>query len=151
MLVAVTPTDEPPGLGAWRAFLQAYAVVVPRIERSLQAETGLPFAWYDVLLELNGARPERRLRMQELGDRVTISRSRVSRVVDELERGGYVERIPDPADRRASFAAITPDGRAALRKAAPVYLASVEREFLAHLSAADARTIERALDRVREA
>jgi DNA-binding MarR family transcriptional regulator len=147
---SVTPTDEPPGLGAWRAFLQSYAVVVPRIERTLQAETGLPFAWYDVLLELNGAKPERRLRMQDLGERVTISRSRVSRVVDELERAGYVERVPDPDDRRASFAAITPEGRTALRKAAPVYLGAVEREFLAHLSDADAGTIERALDRVRE-
>ena len=145
------PTDDPPGLGAWRAFLQAYAVVVPRIERTLQAETGIPFAWYDVLLELNGAKPERRLRMQELGDRVTISRSRVSRVVDELERAGFVERIPDPSDRRAAFAAITPEGRSALRKAAPVYLAAVEQEFLAHLSAAEARTIEHALDRIREA
>ena len=147
----MTSTDEPAGLGAWRAFLQAYAVVVPRIERTLQAETGLPFAWYDVLLELNAALPERRLRMQELGDRVTISRSRVSRVVDELARAGLVERIPDPTDRRASFAAITADGRTALRKAAPVYLAAVEREFLAHLSGADARAVERALDHVREA
>jgi DNA-binding MarR family transcriptional regulator len=144
------PSDGPPGLGAWRAFLQAYAAVVPRIERTLQAETGLPFAWYDVLLELNAAKPDRRLRMQELGERVTISRSRVSRVVDELERAGLVERMPDPADRRASFAAITSDGRAALRKAAPVYLAAVEREFLSHLSDADARAVERALDRVRE-
>jgi len=148
---AMTPTEEPAGLGAWRALLQAYAVVVPRIERTLQAETGLPFAWYDVLLELNAAKPERRLRMQDLGDRVTISRSRVSRVVDELERVGFVERIPDPSDRRASFAAITPEGRTALRKAAPVYLAAVEQEFLAHLSAAEARTIEHALDRVRDA
>jgi len=147
----MTPAEDPPGLGAWRAFLQTYAAVVPRIERTLQLETGLPFAWYDVLLELNGARPERRLRMQELGDRVTISRSRVSRVVDELERAGLVERIPDPTDRRASFAAITADGRTALRKAAPVYLAAVEREFLAHLSDSDARTVERALDQVREA
>jgi len=147
----MTPTNEPPGLGAWRAFLQTYAAVVPRIERDLQSETGLPFAWYDVLLELNGAKPERRLRMQELGDRVTISRSRVSRVVDELERAGLVARSPDPSDRRASFAAITPDGRDALRRAAPVYLAAVEREFLAYLSDSDVRTIERALDRVREA
>jgi DNA-binding MarR family transcriptional regulator len=147
---AMTPTEAPRGLGAWRAFLQAYAVVVPRIERTLQTEAGLPLAWYDVLLELNGARPERRLRMQELGDRVTISRSRVSRVVDELEHAGFVERMPDATDRRASFAAITPEGRAVLRKAAPVYLAAVEREFLAHLSDADARTIERALDRVRD-
>jgi DNA-binding MarR family transcriptional regulator len=147
---SVTPTDEPSGLGAWRAFLQSYAVVVPRIERTLQADTGLPFAWYDVLLELNGAKPDRQLRMQDLGERVTISRSRVSRVVDELERAGYVRRDPDSSDRRASFATITSEGRAALRKAAPVYLAAVDREFLAHLSDAEAHTLERALNRVRE-
>jgi DNA-binding MarR family transcriptional regulator len=141
--------DEPEGIGAWRAFLQSHAVVVPRIERRLQAETGLPFAWYDVLLEVNGAKPERRLRMQELGDRVTISRSRVSRVVDELERAGYVVREPDPSDRRGAFAAITPAGRTVLRAAAPVYLAAVADEFLAPLTRSEQRTLEIALDRVR--
>ena len=49
----------------------------------------LTLAWYDVLLELNSA-PDRRLRMSDLGERVVLSRTRVSRVVDELERAGLV-------------------------------------------------------------
>jgi DNA-binding MarR family transcriptional regulator len=59
--------------------------------------------WYDVLLELNSA-DGRRLRMQELGERAVLSRSRISRIVDELARAGLVTREPDPADRRGSWA-----------------------------------------------
>ena len=132
-----------------RFFISAAKSVSLRLTANLSAARDADVVAASI--ELNAARPERRLRMQELGDRVTISRSRVSRVVDELERAGYVERLPDPVDRRASFAAITPEGRAALRKAAPVYLAAVEAEFLSHLTDAEARSIERALDRVREA
>ena len=61
----------------------------------------------DVLLELN-ATPGRRLRMSELGQRAVLSRTRVSRVVDELAAAGLAERQPDEADGRSSFAALTP-------------------------------------------
>jgi len=105
---------------------------------------------YDVLLELNAA-PGRRLRMQQLSDRVVLSRSRVSRVVDEMEQAGLVRREPDPDDRRASFAVITDDGRAALRKAAPVYLQGIDDEFLSHLGAGERKALERSLRKVLDA
>jgi Transcriptional regulators len=63
----------------------------------------VPLSWYDVLLELNAA-PDRRLRMSELGQRTVLSRTRVSRVVDELATAGLAERQPDQADGRSSFA-----------------------------------------------
>jgi DNA-binding MarR family transcriptional regulator len=141
--------DEPAGLGAWRAFLLTHAAVVRRLERLLEHEQRLPLAWYDVLLELNAA-PERRLRMQDLSARVVLSRSRVSRVVDEMVRAGLVRREPDPSDGRAAFAVATDAGRAALRKAAPVYLRGIEEQFLAHLTPAEIDTIERAFGRVLE-
>ena len=46
--------------------------------------------------------------MSELGQRVVLSRTRVSRVVDELAAAGLAERQPDVADGRSSFAALTP-------------------------------------------
>ena len=141
------PVEEPPGLGAWRAFLLTHAAVVRRLERLLEQEQRLPLAWYDVLLELNAA-PGRRLRMQDLAARVVLSRSRVSRVVDEMVRAGLVGREPDPADGRGAFAVVTDAGRAALRKAAPVYLEGIEDQFLSHLTPAELDTIERALGRV---
>ncbi len=142
--------EEPEGLGAFAALLQVQAAVVRRLELRLEEHRLVPIGQYDVLLELNAA-PGRRLRMQQLSDRVVLSRSRVSRVVDEMERAGLVRREPDPDDRRAAFAVITEDGRAALRKAAPVYLQGIEQEFLAHLTSAERRSLERALRKVLDA
>jgi DNA-binding MarR family transcriptional regulator len=146
-IAGVAPIEEPPGIEAWRAFLLTHAAVVRRLERDLERAQNLPLAWYDVLLELNAA-PRRRLRMQDLAARVVLSRSRVSRVVDELVRAGLVRREPDPSDGRAAFAVATEEGRAALRRAAPVYLRGIEEQFLAHLTAAELRTIETGLNRV---
>ena len=142
--------EEPEGLGAFAALLQVQAAVVRKLEERLEDHRLVPIAQYDVLLELNAA-PGRRLRMQQLSDRVVLSRSRVSRVVDEMERAGLVRREPDPDDRRAAFAVITEDGRASLRKAAPVYLQGIEEEFLSHLTAAERKSVERSLRKVLDA
>jgi len=142
--------EEPEGLGAFAALLKVQAAVVRRLELRLEEHRLVPIAQYDVLLELNAA-AGRRLRMQQLADRVVLSRSRVSRVVDEMERAGLVRREPDPDDKRAAFAVITDDGRAALRKAAPVYLEGIEEEFLSHLSGAERTALERSLRKVLDA
>jgi len=133
-------------VSAWAALLRVHAAVVPKLEREL-VPTGLPLSWYDALLELNDA-PGRKLRMTELGQRVVLSRERVSRVVGELERAGLVRREPNPDDGRSSFAAITPEGRARLRAAAPTYLAGIERHYSSHLTDSEIRVLSRALGRV---
>src|SRR6188768_691909 len=99
----------------WGALLKVHAALVPRIDHELQETHGLPLTWYDVLLELNTA-PERRLTMGQLGSVAAVSRTRVSRVVDELVRAGMVAREPNPNDGRSAFAALTSEGRAVLRK-----------------------------------
>jgi DNA-binding MarR family transcriptional regulator len=134
----------------WGALLKVHAALVPRLDRELQDSHGLPLTWYDVLLELNSA-PGRRLTMGELGSVVAVSRTRVSRVVDELVRAGLVSREPNPDDGRSAFAALTPAGRAALRKAAPTYLAAVHREFADHLTAHETEVLAGALRRVLDA
>lgn len=136
-----------PGLVAWSAFLRAHAAVVPAVDREVSATVGLPLSWYDVLLELNAA-PGRRLRMQELGDAAVLSRSRVSRVVDELVGAELVTREPNPDDLRSSFASITPAGRRALRRAAPVYLDAVRRHFVDALSPEQVEALAAALEEV---
>ena len=86
-------SDDDARIDAWRSLLLAHSRVLRAIEADLARKRLLPLRWYDVLLELNGA-PARRLRMQELASRVVLSRTRVSRVVDELVREGLVERVP---------------------------------------------------------
>jgi DNA-binding MarR family transcriptional regulator len=63
-------------------------------------------------------------------------------------RAGLVAREPNPDDGRSAFAALTPSGRSALRKAAPTYLAAVQREFADHLSAREAEVVAKALRKV---
>ena len=138
------------GVGAWALLLRTHAALVPRLNKELEAARGLPLNWYDVLLELNAA-PGRRLRMQELGNRVVLSRSQASRVVDELARAGLACREPDPQDRRGSYATLTDAGRQALRSAAPVYLAGIAAHFTDHLTQDELRVMHDALTRVLDA
>jgi DNA-binding MarR family transcriptional regulator len=132
---------------AWAALLRVHAALVPALDRDLQAATGLPLTWYDVLLELNAA-AERRLSMGELGQRAVVSRTRVSRVVDQLVAAGLVTREANPDDRRSAYAAITPAGRDRLRAAAPVYLDGIARHFTSRMTPAEARTVAAALEKV---
>ncbi|KQV75595.1 hypothetical protein ASC61_11600 [Aeromicrobium sp. Root344] len=137
-------------VAAWQAVLRAQNRALRAIEQDLQDRKLIPLSWYDVLLELNAA-PDRQLRMQDLAARVVLSRTRVSRLVSELERAGYLERVPDPDDGRATLARITPEGRAARRAAAPVYLAGIEQHFSRHLTAAQQDAIAKGLQRVVDA
>jgi DNA-binding MarR family transcriptional regulator len=127
--------------------LRVHAALVPRLDRELRAAVGLPLAWYDVLLELHAA-PDRLLRMTDLGERVVLSRSRASRVVDELVAAGLVRRDVNPEDGRSALATLTDEGVQWLHDAAPIYLAGIERHFTRHLSAQERDIVARALNRV---
>jgi DNA-binding MarR family transcriptional regulator len=146
MVATADPNDD---VAAWRALLLAHHACVAAIAAALDAARTIPLSWYDVLLELR-AEPDG-LRMQDLGERVVLSRTRVSRLVDELEQEGLVARRPDPADGRATIASITAAGEDAFRATAPVYLAKIDDHFNAHLSARERTVIAAALQRVADA
>jgi DNA-binding MarR family transcriptional regulator len=132
--------QEDPQVAAWRALLVAHSRLVPAMEAGLRAAGQVSLSWYDVLLELNAA-PGRRLRMTELSQRAVLSRSRVSRIVDELAAAGLAERQPDQADGRSSFAVLTPAGRNALRRAWPAYRRAIRHHIGAHLTAQQCRQL----------
>jgi DNA-binding MarR family transcriptional regulator len=110
------------------------------LERELLAETGMPLSWYDVLLTLAEA-PQRRLRMAELADRVLLSRSGLTRLIDRLQAEDLVRREPSPDDARGTFTVLTQQGMARLRAAAPVHLAGIGKNWLAHFSDDDLRRL----------
>ena len=136
---------EDPCVAAWRGLLVAHSLLVPAVEADLRVAGQIPLSWYDVLLELSAA-PGSRLRMSELGERVVLSRSRVSRVVDELAAAGLAERQPDVADGRSSFAVLTPRGKGALRRAWPVYREAIHRHLASRLTAQQCRELAALLE-----
>src|SRR3954470_10237552 len=133
----------------WGALLQVHAALVPRLDRRLRQRAALPLGWYDVLLELQAA-PDGQLTMTQLAERVVLSRTRVSRVVDELVSQGYVRREINAQDARSAFAVLTDSGLDKFRAAAPIYLESIKEEFAGDLTDRELRTLLDVLTRVRE-
>jgi DNA-binding MarR family transcriptional regulator len=138
-----------PRLAAWSAFLRAHARVVRELERELQAEQGMALTDYDVLVQLANA-GERRLRMSELAERLLLSRSGVTRLVDRLEAGGLVERVSCDTDRRGQWASLTDAGYDRLRTASPTHLRGVASHFLDRLSGEELSALGRILSRLSE-
>lgn len=132
---------------AWAALLQVHSAVVPALARDLQRSEGTPLSWYDVLHELAAA-PDGRLTMSELGERVVLSRTRVSRIVDELAAAGLVRRQANSRDGRSAFAALTEAGLARYHSAAPAYLAGIEREFADQLTSTELEALVQTLGKV---
>jgi DNA-binding MarR family transcriptional regulator len=137
------PAPDDPRLGAWRSFLHAHARLLRRLDEELQAEHGLSLAEYDALLQLASAQG-RRLRMSVLADRVLLSRSGITRLVDRLEGSGMVARSACVTDARGAEAALTQAGLDRLREASRTHLDGVERYFLAPVSDDDRDALERA-------
>lgn len=134
-------------LEVWQAFLRAHALVTRRLEADLLAEHGLPLATYDVLVQLVSA-PQRRLRMTELADRVMLSRSGLTRLVDRLEREGLVERTACRSDARGFFAVLTDEGYSRLRAASPTHLRGVRQHAVGWLSPTERRQLRDLLARM---
>jgi DNA-binding MarR family transcriptional regulator len=141
---------DDPRLGAWRAFLFAQAAVLRRLESELLEEERISLAEYDALVQL--AIPEdRRLRMSELADRLIISRSGVTRLVDRLESQGLVARSQCAPDGRGAYAVLTDAGLVRLREAVPTHLRHVDEHFLSLITPQELAVIQEAMTRVARA
>ncbi|MCW2777731.1 MAG: transcriptional regulator, MarR family [Frankiales bacterium] len=134
-------------LAAWRSFLRAHATVTRRLEAELVAEHELPLASYDVLVQLSEA-PQRALRMTDLAERVLLSRSGLTRLVDRLERDGLVTRQACPDDARGTLAVLTDAGLERLRAAWPTHLRGVAEHVTGKLSADELVVLEELLGRL---
>jgi len=114
--------------------------LLSELDEELQAEQRLPLTSYDVLVHLAEA-PETRLRMTELAERILLSKSGLTRVVDTLERQGLVVRERDPNDARGTYAALTRQGKAKLRSAHKAHVRGVRARFLSKLTAAQLQAL----------
>jgi DNA-binding MarR family transcriptional regulator len=152
MTTALRPDASPQALtdvqlSAWRSFLRAHAQLTRTLESELMAAQDLPLPSYEVLLHLAEA-PSRRLRMTELADRVLLSRSGLTRLVDRLERDRLVERASCPNDARGTHAVLTDAGLARLREAAPTHLEGVAKHVMERLTLAEIGQLKALMDKL---
>ena len=123
-------------LAAWRGLLKAHSQLVATLDEELEREHGIPLGSYEVLLHLADA-PDGSLRMGDLADRLLLSRSGLTRLIDRLVSRDVVERHSCPSDRRGTYARLTPEGSALLNAARPTHLRGVREHFLDLLSDSD--------------
>jgi DNA-binding MarR family transcriptional regulator len=126
---------------AWRAWLDAHAHLSARLNRELQASSGLSLTDYDVLVHLTDV-PEGRLRSFELGEGLQWEKSRVSRQVARMAERGLVAKEAAPEDGRGAYVTLTRAGRRAIEDAAPAHVELVRRLLFDGLTAAQVRTLE---------
>jgi DNA-binding MarR family transcriptional regulator len=123
-------------LAAWRGMLEVHAGVTQQLDAQMRAEHGLSVSAYEVLMFLADA-PEHRLRMSEIADRVLLSRSGCTRLVDRLAGQGYVTRSAASTDGRGLYAELTEAGLAKLRAARRTHHEGIRRFFLDRLTPTD--------------
>jgi DNA-binding MarR family transcriptional regulator len=137
-------------LDDWRTFLLAHALLSRRLDEELRTEQSMSLAEYDALVQLAVA-PGRRLRMSTLADRVLLSRSGVTRLVDRLEAAGLVDRTQCSTDARGAEAVLTETGLGRLRRATRTHLRGIDRYFMGPLSADELRAIGSSLGTIVDA
>src|SRR5215218_2025664 len=128
--------SEPPGIPVltdeqqetWFAYMRVLLRLTYEMNRQLQTDSDLSLPDYDVLNALADS-PGGRLQLTELAARIGWERSRASHHLQRMSGRGLVERTPSEQDRRATDAALTPAGLAALRAATPGHAALVRRMF----------------------
>ena len=145
-------TTVPAGLEAsevraFVSFLRAHAAVTRRLDRELVAEHGLTINDYEVLLRLARA-PERMMRRVDLAQQVLLTPSGITRLLDGLQRCGFVEKAACDSDARVVYAKLTDEGVEKLERASRSHFASIRATFCEHLSQQELDTLRELLARL---
>lgn len=88
-------------------------------------------------------------RLTDLAEQALVTKQTAGHLVDQLQRAGYVRRVPDPTDARARLVQMAGRGRELVALARRVE-AEVEAEWTAHLGEEATAQLRAALTRLRE-
>ena len=125
---ATPPQTSSVAIEAFVRLVRAGIAVTRELSAQLSADHGLTINEYEALLLLARA-PDSRLRRVDLASRLLLTASGVTRLLDGLERRGYVGRDDCSTDRRVSYAVLTKEGRDKLREASKSHTRQI-RELL---------------------
>ncbi len=128
------------GIGIWSTLTTTVSAISAKIEGDLHENDSVAMQWQQALAHLDDAKGKR-LRMSELADRLSMSRSGLTRLLDRIESEGYVKREASENDRRGYYAVLTKTGERALDQAHPAMETAVQRHFTRHLSGSDLKAL----------
>lgn len=147
MTSQVLSTQASTAVDAFARLLRAHAAATRVLSADLVAEHGLTINDYEALLYLSRA-DDRRLKRVDLAGRLLLTASGVTRLLEGLERAGYVAKATCDSDQRVTYAVLTDEGQAKLAAASRSHLAAVDELFSAALSPGELETLVGLLDRL---
>ncbi len=149
MAVSVTTSTgtEIGRLQSWVAFLRAHSAITRQLNVDLLNAHGLTLNDYEVLLMLSKAE-DRRMRRVDLAQTVVLTASGITRLLDGLERAGFVEKDSCPTDARVSYAKLTLSGHEKLSEAAATHLSGVDELFTRRFSDGELAVLAELLGRL---
>jgi DNA-binding MarR family transcriptional regulator len=142
--------EQSSAVQAFVALVRSHAAVTRRLSAQLTNDHGLSINDYEVLLRLSWAQ-DRRMRRVDLAGEVLLTPSGITRLLDGLERAGFVERGTCDSDRRVVYAVLTDAGLAKLREASTTHVAQVEDLFGGQFDQQELSTIAALFGRLGEA
>jgi DNA-binding MarR family transcriptional regulator len=141
------PSDVPVAIDAFVRLIRASATATGELSTQLNADHGLTINAYEALLRLAKA-PERRMRRVDLADSLLLTASGVTRLLDGLERDGFVGRESCETDRRVSYAVLTKAGRDKLREADKTHTRQIRELMGEHYDDDELAQLAALLDRL---
>ena len=141
----LTPEQEQ----AWLALLAAMIWLPAAVDAQLQRDAGITKTEYDVLAWLSMS-PGGTARMSEIATSANVTLSHLSRIATRFEQRGWLRRVPDPDDRRATLAILTDAGWDKVVATAPGHVAEVRRLVLDPLTKTQLRHLHEIATRIRQ-
>ncbi len=142
-----TTTATSQQLESWVSFLRSHSAITRELSVQLQREHGLTLNDYEVLLHLGRAEGHM-MRRVDLAESVLLTASGITRLLDGLERAGYVCKETCKSDARVSYAKLTDAGFEKLRAAGQTHLRGVDELFLSRYSGDELATLAELLSRL---
>jgi DNA-binding MarR family transcriptional regulator len=139
--------QQRPSLEAFAGLLRSHSALTRVMNAQLVTEHGLTINDYEVLLLLARA-PERQLRRVDLAESVLLTASGITRLLDGLERAGYVTKAQCETDGRVTYAVLTDDGLDKLREAGETHVAGIREVFEGRFSEDELQTLASLLSRL---
>lgn len=129
------------------ALLRAHIATTRRLSSALENDHGLTLSDYEVLLHLAHA-PDRMMRRVDLAKSVLLTPSGITRLLDRLQRWGYVDSAKCETDARVTYAHLTDAGKAKLEEAASTHIEDIRSEFSERFSADEVDALGELLTRL---
>jgi DNA-binding MarR family transcriptional regulator len=133
-------------LRTWTQLMRTSSRMERRLEQALERH-GLSIAQFDILATLGF---EQGITQQDLAERLLVTKGNICGMIDRMEVNGWVERRPDPGDRRINRLFLTRQGKSKLGQALPQQDALL-KQLMTVLNPAEIQSLYQFLDRLDEA